>query len=272
MLKTDAPVTVTLAGSGFVSGAVVTSSDSSVASAGAATVAGDGLSLSFSVTPGNAGTPAFTVTNPDGGHVTSGRFFVAATGDVAVGVGSTNVVAGRTISLVLSSVSPLDRALGGWTIGIGYDAGAIIITGCTTFNLGPSSDFSSPGTLQVQGSSTGGVPILDPGVSLARISFTVAGAAGAQLTLTTSVGNFVDVSQVAIPTVAANGTVKVVAPCDVDGDGHLSPGDALKTLRMYAGLEAAYPGVADVDQDGRLAPGDALIVLRSYAGLQSCPS
>lgn len=57
---------------------------------------------------------------------------------------------------------------------------------------------------------------------------------------------------------------------DVDGDGSVTPADALAVLRIYAGIdtEADYAGAsADVDDDGSISPADALEILRIYAGV-----
>ncbi|MBQ9557346.1 MAG: hypothetical protein IJU94_01940, partial [Clostridia bacterium] len=57
----------------------------------------------------------------------------------------------------------------------------------------------------------------------------------------------------------------------VDGDGEITVGDALMTLRVAAKLitfpdEATF-ALGDVDKDGEITVGDALKILRVAAGL-----
>ena len=64
--------------------------------------------------------------------------------------------------------------------------------------------------------------------------------------------------------------VVVYATGDVNGDGSVTPTDALAVLRIYSGVdtEADYTGAsADVDDNGDILPSDALAILRIYAGV-----
>ncbi len=69
-------------------------------------------------------------------------------------------------------------------------------------------------------------------------------------------------------------------PCDVNGDGVVTSGDAILLLRAAVGLPAPdgwlghWPPVStnDVNCDGVINSADAIIVLRVAAGLQDCPS
>jgi len=61
--------------------------------------------------------------------------------------------------------------------------------------------------------------------------------------------------------------------CDVDGDGMVTPRDALTVLRIYGGIQQpAYYEQGDVDGSGYVDGRDYIIVMRVYAGLQVCPA
>ena len=59
--------------------------------------------------------------------------------------------------------------------------------------------------------------------------------------------------------------VAAAGPGDVDGDGAVTVSDALKALRIAAGLDA-YAAEADADSDGVVSASDALQILRCAMG------
>ena len=56
---------------------------------------------------------------------------------------------------------------------------------------------------------------------------------------------------------------------DLNGDGTITPSDALSAFRCYLG-SADCPDGADVNKDGSVTPADALCVFKKYLGQSSC--
>ncbi|MEW6405127.1 MAG: dockerin type I domain-containing protein, partial [Chloroflexota bacterium] len=56
---------------------------------------------------------------------------------------------------------------------------------------------------------------------------------------------------------------------DMNGDGTITPVDALLVFRCYLGMTAC-PACADVNRDGAVTPVDALCLFRKYLGQPSC--
>ncbi|MEW6381673.1 MAG: MopE-related protein [bacterium] len=56
---------------------------------------------------------------------------------------------------------------------------------------------------------------------------------------------------------------------DLNGDGSITPADALFAFRCYLGLGLCDP-CADVDKNGSVTPADALCLFRKYLGIPSC--
>lgn len=118
-----------------------------------------------------------------------------------------------------------------------------------------------------------GTNYLEPGAgTLARITFQVAEDTpdGTVVPLIIS-GLLYDLSTSSI----SNGSVTISLDCDdnldINGDGQVTPGDALMVLKHYLGSELLTDPCqlhkADANGDGSITPGDALLVLKAYLGI-----
>ena len=169
---TQGPETVSVTGTGFETGAVLSmanSVDSTTLKIGATTVAANGDSLTASVSATNAvslgaatiGTYFVTVSNPDGGSVTSGA------ADFSVDL--------VTVSEVSPSALPAANGATTLTItGSGFEFGAAVETeaGCSTPLTFGYTTFVSPSELTVVATTTAAVPgapcditVINPGAT-----------------------------------------------------------------------------------------------------------
>lgn len=108
--------------------------------------------------------------------------------------------------------------------------------------------------------------------TLARITFRVAADAPDETVIPLILSNFQN--DLSIST-ASNGSITIVLDCennlDINGDGFVTPGDALMVLKHYLGTErltdACQLKKADANGDDAITPGDALIILQTYLGI-----
>jgi hypothetical protein len=122
------------------------------------------------------------------------------------------------------------------------------------------------------GGYSGTEEALDSGAgSLAIVDFLVKESAPVDTSTLLQLGNLTD----DIASSSTNdGTVSVVSCVpgyDMNGDGDVTPGDALIIFKHYLGLEILADSCslskADANEDGDITPGDALIVFKEYLGL-----
>jgi len=161
--------TVTITGTGFETGAtvaLVSTVDGTSPKVGTTTVAASGNSLTVSVTPVNAvsgaaatiGTYTITVTNPDGGSITSGAVFSVDLMTISNVSPSTIATTGGNPTLTLT--------------GSGFQFGAVVTGTCTagTITFGAST-FASPTSLTVTvtggtaAAATCSITVTNPGAS-----------------------------------------------------------------------------------------------------------
>ena len=128
-----------------------------------------------------------------------------------------------------------------------------------------------PDTLRINGFSDNSFLIPGAG-TLARVTFQVAADAPDGTVVPLTLTNLTD--DLSISGVS-NGSITISLDCadsyDVNGDGSVTPGDALMVLKHYLGTEPLTDACellkADANNDDQITPGDALIILQVYLGI-----
>ncbi len=181
----------------------------------------------------------------------------------AVSVGSATVAAGGTVTIDVTAQGSA-AGLGAWDFTVAYDSTLLTATGCTTSAPAAEIEVCNPDsggtgdTVRFAGASSAGVTGADAAaVTLGTITFD-AGATEGPATLTLTVGDLADPTNVDILAGAAinDGTITIGGPTptptsapptptpttapfqfgDVDCDGDVDGVDALKIQRQVAGL------------------------------------
>ncbi|MEW6378698.1 MAG: cohesin domain-containing protein [bacterium] len=132
------------------------------------------------------------------------------------------------------------------------------------FNVNPDPD--NPGQLIVGGLFTASSIPQGTSGGLVELKFKVKGGQG-NLCYTFQVERLKD----DIARFSSSGGCFCIKTCDGDlnGDGQITPADALIVFRCYLKL-GPCPDCTDVNEDGEVTPADALCLFRKYLGQPSC--
>ncbi len=178
-----------------------------------------------------------------------------------------------TVSLNGSECGPCDA----FGLDVSYDTSLLTFSSCTKGGLVPDSwtfDYSVlPGGF-VRIGTYGAGQFSGSGV-IAELTFAVSPNCKEGDTCQLCPQNLTDCLQ-GLQTVCGTFTVyECICNCDLNGDGQVTPGDALIPFKHYLELELITDECtlecADANCDGQITPGDALIILKVYLGLMECP-
>lgn len=201
----------------------------------------------------------------------------AGGGACAIQPGDAKVWTGTTFTLPINVISAPNQVKA-FRFTVKYDPAVLRYNSFTRGNLTTNFDFFDvnagvAGTIVAGGIEAGADAIvLGASGSALNISFTAIGQLQPNQCTTVTVEALTD--DIANWTPCA-GNVCYSCPHDgdVNGDGRVTPGDALLAFQFSLGiikLDDCQQAHADVNNDGRVTPADALCIFQKSLGLPSC--